>query len=201
MDPVVAVERATDRVYLLRLVVGLVHPAFVLTAVMGVCALRVGPRPGASLAALGFMGVWATTEAVQQALLLVAGQWTWRATLAVSADPAERQRMTDSLLALDGASDALFLVILGAFVVGNVALAIAAWERDRFSRIVATGFGLAAGLGVISGLTTFGGGVLPAPVMAVLYPLLQPPARFLTGVWLWRAAAGRDHPSELVVRP
>ena len=22
--------------------------------------------------------------------------------------------------------------------------------------------------------------------MAVLYPLLQPPARFLTGVWLWR---------------
>jgi hypothetical protein len=37
--------------------------------------------------------------------------------------------------------------------------------------------------------------------MAVLYPLLQPPARFLTGVWLWRAAAGRDHPSELVVRP
>jgi hypothetical protein len=25
--------------------------------------------------------------------------------------------------------------------------------------------------------------------MAVLYPLIQPPARFLTGVWIWRESA------------
>jgi len=47
-------------------------------------------------------------------------------------------------------------------------------------------FALAAGLGLVSLLTSFGGGVLPASVMAVLYPTIQPAGRFLTGVWLWR---------------
>lgn len=194
-DPVLAVERANDPVYLLRLVVGLVHPALVLTAVGGVALLRRRVRPGASLAGLVFMTVWATTEAVQQSLLLVAGHWTWRAALATATDGAVRDRMAAYLVALDGASDALFLVILGAFVVGNVALAIAVWDRSALGRVVAVGFALAAGLGVVSGLTAFGGGLLPAPVMAVLYPLLQPPARFLTGVWLWREAGAPAIPS------
>ena len=112
---------------------------------------------------------------MQQSLLLVAGHWQWRAALATTADAALRASMIERLQALDGAADALFLVILGAFVIGNVALAVACWAPDRLARTVAIGFALAAGLGVISGLTTFGGGVLPAPVMAVLYPLLQPP--------------------------
>lgn len=189
-DPVLAVERAHDPVYLLRLVVGLLHPAFVLTSVLGVALVCGRRRPGASLAALVFMTAWAIVEAAQQSLLLVAGQWTWRAALATTADPTVRDRMMHLLIALDGVSDALFLVILGAFVVGNVALAVAVWAPSGLARAVAIGFALAAGLGVVSGLTTFGSGVLPAPVMAVLYPLLQPPARFLTGLWLWRAASG-----------
>ena len=120
-DPMLAVERAADPVYLLRLVVGLVHPAFVLVGVLGVCALRWQVRPGASLVALVFVAIWATVEAVQQSLLLVAGQWTWRAAWVSAIDAATRDRLGAYLTALDGASDALFLVILGAFVIGNLA--------------------------------------------------------------------------------
>ena len=48
---------------------------------------------------------------------------------------------------------------------------------------------------MVSGLTSFGSGVLPDAVMAVLYPLIQPPARFLTGVWLWGEANRARSPS------
>jgi hypothetical protein len=42
---------------------------------------------------------------------------------------------------------------------------------------------------MVSALTSFGPAVFPDALMAVLYPLIQPPARLLTGVWLWRQAA------------
>ena len=187
-DALMAVERLDDPIYLLRLTVGIVHPFIVLFGALGIAAVRATRATGAAATAVVFMVLWAGTEAVQQAIALVAVHWTWRAGLAATTDPATALRLRGHIESADGLADAMFLVILMAFVVANVALAVATWERDPLSRAVSVGFVLAAALGVISGLTAFGPGVLPAGVMAVLYPALQPPARILTGIWLWRQA-------------
>lgn len=155
---------------------------------LGIAAVRVTRATGAAVTAVVFLVLWAGTEAVQQAIALVAVQWTWRAALAGTSDPDTVLRLRSHIESADGLADAMFLVILMAFVAANRALAVTTWERDPLSRVVSVGFVLAAGLGVISGLTNFGSGVLPPAVMAVLYQTLQPPARILTGIWLWRQA-------------
>lgn len=187
-DIVTAVERLDDPLYLLRLAVGIVHPFIVLFGALGIAVVRVAHATGAVVTAVTFLLLWAGTEAVQQAIALVAVQWTWRAALAGTPDAATVLRLRSHIEGADGLTDAMFLVILMAFVVANVALAVATWQPDALSRAVSVGFVLAAALGVISGLTAFGTGVLPPAVMAVLYPALQPPARVLTGIWLWRHA-------------
>jgi hypothetical protein len=187
-DPVAAVERLDDPVFIMRLVVGVVHPFLVLAGAAAVAALRMTSAGAAAVTGLVFFVMWATVEAVQQAINLVAVHAAWRTTLAATAEPATMQRLRASIESYAAVSDALFLTILIAFVAANLAFAAAMWNADRLGRTVAIGFVLGAGLGIISAVTSFGGNVLPPSVMAVLYPLIQPPARFLTGVWIWRQA-------------
>jgi hypothetical protein len=61
----------------------------------------------------------------------------------------------------------------------------------RFVQVAGIGFSISAGLGVVSILTNFGGNVLPAGVMAILYPALGPAARLLTGIWLIRESSSQ----------
>ena len=81
-------------------------------------------------------------------------------------------------------------VVLIAFIVANVCYSVAAWDRGRLPRAISIFFLLAAGLGVVSLLTSYGSGLLPENVMAVAYPTIQPVGRLLTGVWLSRTAEG-----------
>jgi hypothetical protein len=178
-----------DPLYMTRVWVALVHPLLVLVAVMGVFAVRAAAAPGSAFCGLIYFLLWAGTEAVQQSLTLVTLNWTWRAEYLQLSDPAAGERLRWSLAAFEGVSDGLFFFILVAFVVADLAFAIAVWGGDSLQRTVAVGFALAAALGVISALTSFGPGVFPDALMAVLYPLLQPAARLLTGVWLWRQAS------------
>jgi hypothetical protein len=182
-------RRLLDPIYMTRVGVALVHPLIVLVGVLGVVAARLAVAPGWAVAGGVFFLVWAAVEAVQQALTLVTLNWTWRAEYLHAADPIARERLGAWITAFDGISDGLFFVLLIAFVIANLFFALAVWDRPLVQRLVAIGFLVAAGLGVISALTSFGAGVLPDAVMAVLYPLLQPPARLLTGVWIWREAA------------
>ena len=179
-------KRLDDPVVMMRLVVGLVHPFLVLAGAAAIAALRLARAAAAALTGLAFFVMWATIEAVQQAINLVAVHAAWRITLASTTDAATVARLRASIESYAPVSDALFLAILIAFGAASLAFAAAMWSTDRLARAVAIGFVLAAGLGVISGITSFGGDVLPPSVMAVLYPLLQPPARFLTGIWIWR---------------
>jgi hypothetical protein len=167
--------------------VGVVHPLFAILAALGVGAALVHRAPGrATIGALAF-AVWALTELVQQSLLLVGLRWTLYPGY-LAAAPADQPAIAASIAAVQGVSDALFFVLLIAFVVAHVLYAWAMPKASGLDRVVATIFVLAAGLGVISFLTSFGRGVMPAAVMDVLYPLIQPAGRALTGVWLWRRA-------------
>jgi hypothetical protein len=188
-------RRLLDPVYMTRVWVALVHPLIVLVGALGVCVARVRVAPGAALVGFVFFLLWAGTEGVQLSLTLVAVNWTWRAGALEATDPAARERLLSHLDGFEAVSDGLFFFLLIAFFVANLAYAVAVWGGGRLQRTVAVGFVFAAGLTAISGLTSFGGGVLPDAVMAVLYPVLQPPARLLTGIWLWQQAAGTPSPA------
>jgi hypothetical protein len=181
-------RRLLDPVYMTRVWVALLHPLIVLVGALGLCVTRLPAAPGAALVGFVFFLLWAATEGVQQALTLVALNWTWRAEALATADPALRQRLQMYLDGFPAVSDGLFFFLLIAFLVANLAFALAMRGGRGLQTLVGGGFVLAAGLTVISALTSFGSGVLPDAVMAVLYPVLQPAARSLTGLWLWRQA-------------
>jgi hypothetical protein len=185
-------RRLLDPVYMTRVWVALLHPLIVLVGALGVAAVRIGAAPGWAVGGFVFFLLWAGVEAVQQGLTLVTLNWTWRAEYLQAVDPAARDRLGAWIATFDGVSDGLFFVLLIAFVVADLFFAIAVWGGPPIQRLVATGFVLASGLGVISALTSFGPGGLPDAVMAVLYPLIQPPARALTGIWIWQQASRTD---------
>jgi hypothetical protein len=179
-----------DSFYVARRWVALAHPLIVLVGALGVAAVRFREAAGAALTGFIFFFLWAGTEAIQQALTLVAVDWTWRPQYLAAASDAQRAMVKEHLAAFEPLSDGLFFLLLIAFTCANICYAIAVWGGRPLQRIVAAGFGVSAGLGIISLLTSFGADVMPASVMAVSYPLLGPAARLLTGIWLFNAAGG-----------
>jgi hypothetical protein len=169
-----------------RVGVAIFHPLIVLVAALGVLLARFVHSPGASSCGFLFFLLWGGTEAIQQSLVLVALNWTWRASYSRSSDFS----LESHIRGFDALSDGLFFFLLIAFIVANVCYSVAAWDRGRLPRAISIFFLLAAGLGVVSLLTSYGSGLLPENVMAVAYPTIQPVGRLLTGVWLWRTAEG-----------
>jgi hypothetical protein len=133
-----------------------------------------------------FFLLWAATEGIQQSLVLVALNWTWRAGYLASADASTRSELALHIRGCDAISDGRFFFLLIAFILANVCHSVGVWDRGGLSRTISVFIALAARLGLASLLTSYGGGVLPASVISVLYPTIQPAGRFLTGVWLWR---------------
>jgi hypothetical protein len=87
----------------------------------------------------------------------------------------------------DAIWDAMFLLLLIGFLVGNVLYAIATARGRGLTRALSF-FYVGAAFLTLAGISgEFGGPTLPPAVSAWLYPLLQPAARVAIGVWLWRA--------------
>jgi hypothetical protein len=177
-------ELFQDPAYRTRVWVALFHPLIVLVGALGILMARFPRSPGAASCGFLFFLLWAGTEAIQQSLVLVALNWTWRAAYSSNRDFA----LESHIRAFEGVSDALFFFLLIAFILANLCFSLAVWDRGKLTRTISIFFMLAAGLGLVSLLTSFGRGVLPESVMAVAYPTIQPAGRFLTGVWLWRTA-------------
>jgi hypothetical protein len=174
--------------YMARVWVALIHPLLVLVGALGVLAVRLKDSAGCASAGFVFFLLWAGTEAVQQSLTLVALNWTWRSEYLATSDAAARDALRLYARGFDAVWDGLFFFLLIAFVAANMLYLVAVWGGGALQRTVSVFFGLAAGLGVISLVTSFGGGILPAGVMAILYPTIQPSGRFLTGLWLLQSA-------------
>jgi hypothetical protein len=180
--------RSTNPIYVARMWIGIVHPFIAVVAALGVALVRSRTSVGAAACGFVFFAFWAAAEAIQQALILVALNWGWRASYLATSDPVIRASLARSMSDFEQFSDGIFFVILIAFICANLLYAWATWTRERWDRIISGFFVLAAGLGVISYATSFGGGLLPPGVMAFLYPAIQPVGRCLTGIWLWRQA-------------
>src|SRR5262245_26822902 len=120
----------TDGAYVLRSWIYLIHPFFVFTAALAVAArCRVRAGGAASLGLAGF-ALWAATEAGQQVLTKVALDRTWRAAWP-AADAAAREVIRNHVAFYDVVWDAMFLLLLLAFLAGNVLLGVAVAHTAR----------------------------------------------------------------------
>jgi hypothetical protein len=187
-DLISRAELASNGVYQLRLWIGVIHPLLAVTGILGVTFVVWDRSPGVSATAFLLLLLWGICEVVQQALLLVGLTWRLYPLYLSAADSALRAPIAASIDAVLAVSDALFFVILLAFIAGHVLFAWLLRREPGLGRLVAVAFALAAGLGVLSFATRFGGGVVPGGTMDLLYPLIQPAARVVIGVWLWRSA-------------
>ena len=89
----------------------------------------------------------------------------------------------------------MFLLLLLGFLVGNVLYGISTLYGRGLTRTISWLYFAAAflTLTILSG--ELRGPTLPDTISEWLYPLLQPAARFLIGVWLWRVSDTDREPS------
>jgi hypothetical protein len=183
--------------YVLRSWVYLAHPFITFVPALAVAARCRAQAAGAASLGLAGFGLWAATEAGQQALTKVALDRTWRAAWP-TADAAAREAIRRDVALYDVLWDALYLLIVLAFFLGNVFLAIAVRGaradhehrgRDRLDGWVSIAYLGAAGLTLLLIIPELGGPAIGGSATDWLYPLIQPPGRALIGVWLWREAS------------
>ena len=177
-------ERVNEPVYRLYAWVYFVHPFLVVTAALAV-AMRLR-REAASLVIPGLLAfaLWGATEAGQQAMTLFAFN-PWRLAWLAN-DPVVRASMELRTALYDGAWNAMYFLLIVGFFIANALYAVAMWRRPGLSRVVG-GFYAAAALLTLQIIVveTGGGQLLPAAIEFWVYPLIQPLARTLIGVWLW----------------
>jgi hypothetical protein len=184
-------QRVHDPAYVLRSWVYFLHPFFTGTAALAV-ALRLR-RVAPALVIPGLIGflLWAATEASQQALTLQAFD-QWR-TAYLAGDEAVRSTMVLRTAIYDDLWDAMYFFLLVVFFIGNTLYSVALWrERSTLAKAVSVGYVGAALLTAFIISSEAGGPGLPPSLDAWIYPAIQPLARTLIGVWLWRRAS-EDH--------
>lgn len=178
--------RVHDPVYVLYSWVYLVHPFLTFTAALAV-GLRIR-RLASAAALIGVLGfaLWAFTEAGQQTLTLFAFD-KWRIAYP-TADELTRAQIRTNTMVYDGLWDAMYFLLLIGFTIGNTAFGLVLARGRGLTRAVGWFFFAAVALT----LTYMGRELGLPPVPEVLetwaYPAIQPLARTLIGVWLWRAA-------------
>lgn len=180
-------QRVTDPAYQLRAWTYFVHPFLVFAACIGLAfaCRRVAP----ALARLGLlaMGLWALTEAAQQALTLFAFDDWRRAWLA--GDPAVRATIEVRAAIYDGLWEAAYSLLLFGIILGSALFAAMLLRLpDTLSRVLGGLFLLAAIQSILIQSGELGGPVLPESIAFWVYPATQPLARVLLGLWLLRVA-------------
>jgi len=176
-------SRVQDPVYVLRSWVYLLHPFLVMTAAVTL-AMRIRRRNSASalVGLLGFL-LWGFTEAAQQTLTLFAFD-EWRTAYA-AADAITRAQIQTATYFYDGLWDAMYVLLLLGFGIGNLALGIAMSRSRGMGRIVGYFLLAACVLTLTNLLPAFGGPALPDTLGTWVYALIQPAGRAVLAAWLW----------------
>jgi hypothetical protein len=180
--------------YILRSWIYLFHPFLVFTAAFATFTRCTARAAGAASLGLAGFALWASTEAAQQAMTKVLLDRTWRAAWP-AADEAARELIRNHFTFYDLTWDAMYLLILIAFFLGNLFLGAAVARtarsqgtpRDTLGLWVAIALWAGAAMTALLLVPEFGGPTIGG--FAWLYPLIQPAGRALIGVWLWRQAS------------
>ncbi len=177
--------RVHEPAYVVRSWVYLFHPFLVVTAALGV-ALRLRQVAAAWVlpGMLAFL-LWGASEAAQQSLTMAAFD-PWRLAY-LAGDPAVRATMELRTAVYDELWDAMYVLLLIGFLIGNALYACATLQIPGFTRVLGVFYSLASLLTLTLLLPEFRGPGLPEPLNSWAYPAIQPFARALIGLWLWRA--------------
>jgi hypothetical protein len=178
--------RVKDPVYSVRAWVGFIHPFLATYAAIALAVRLRDEAPGfALIGGLSYL-LWGVVEAIQQAFILVAFD-PWRLAW-IAGDPQVRADMPLRVALYEGVWNALYIVILVAIILGSVCFARLCWRSDALSRAISVLYFLVVPLSCYFFFTSVGGReFLPEAFVFWFYPLTQPLARTLIGVWLWRA--------------
>ncbi len=180
-------QRVADRAYQLRAWTYFIHPFLAFTAALGVAMATRRIAPALALAGLLGFFLWALTEVGQQSLTLFAFDDWRRAWLA--GDPAVRATIDVRTAVYDGLWEAAYSLLLFGIILGSAFFAaILLRMRDTLSRVVGGFYALAAIQSIFIQSGELGGPVLPESIAFWVYPVTQPLARVLIGVWLLRVA-------------
>ena len=191
-------QRVADPAYALRAWTYFVHPFLVFTACAGLALACRRAAPALALFGVMAMGLWALTEAAQQALTLFAFDDWRRAWLA--GDPAVRATIEVRVAVYDGLWEAAYSLLLFGIIIGSALFAAVLLRLpDKLSRGLGALFALAALQSIFIQSGELGGPVLPETLAFWIYPVTQPLARVLLGLWLLRVA--RDGEPRVVARP
>lgn len=154
--------------YQLRAWAYLLHPFMVLTASLGVAAALRRSASGAAVSGLLAFVLWGFTEAAQQALTLTAFH---RCAAAYrTAEGAARETLRMQIATYDAVGDAMFLLLLLAFLAAKVLYGIATVRGRGLTRTLAVFYFGAAFLTSISISGELGGPTPPAFVTACSIP-------------------------------
>jgi len=176
-----------DPAYVLRSWVAFIHPFLATYAAIAVAVRLRGWSAGLALmGGLSYL-LWGVLEATQQAMTLMAFD-PWRIAW-LAGDAQMRAEMPLRVAMYDGIWDALYFVLLIAIIIGSACFSRLLWLSDALSRAISVFYVLVVLLSCYFLFTTVGGrAFLPEKMVFWFYPLTQPLARTLIGVWLWRAA-------------
>lgn len=174
--------------YMARLWVNFGH-IFLALAAYGAAAYLLSRRtPG--LASFGYVSfvLWGFTELLGVTVNIFAVNRTWRAAFA-TASPEARVAIRTNIAGFQAVWDAMFFLLLVAFLLGTACFGLAAVVRgDALSKWLGAMFLLAVPLT----LAIMVGGYTQITAFNLLdemvYPVLQPLSRGLLAYWLWRNA-------------
>jgi hypothetical protein len=173
--------------YLARLWVNFGHNWIALFSYIGAAVVLARRAPGRAVGGLAAFGVWAVTELVGIAVIIVAVNRTWRASYA-GADEAGRASIRTLLAGWDAIWDGMFFLLLVAFLLGSLLYGLAAIQGRGLERLLGALLLAAVPLTALIIAGGYGGVTWTDAIVGAVYPALQPASRLLMGIWLWRAA-------------
>ena len=186
--------------YIARLWVNFGHIFLALVAYGAAAYLLFRLAP--TLATFGYLWfvVWGFTELLGVTVNLFAVNRIWRAEFA-GATPEEKVILRANLLGFDAVWDAMFFLLLVAFLLGSACFAAAALRGDGLTRLVGALFLLAVPLTIAIILGGYTKMTMLNSAVGAVYPLLQPISRGVLAYWLWRMAGQQSGSRHQLSRP
>ena len=183
------VQLRHNAIYMGRLWIVLVHCVLVAISMAPVpCLLNGVPR---LIAMFGFASyvVFAFVEILRTSLSIFAVNRVWRAGYETSNDDVRRETFRDAIDAFAGVNDTLFFLFFAAFTAGLFCYGFALLLRSGIDQ----GMGLLFLLWGVLNLPDLVGAIAGNEALGKGFEwvgrYLQPAARLLIGVWLWKASS------------
>ena len=174
--------------YMLKQWINFFHIPLALTAYFGLAyKLRDRELPKVSLGMIWFI-IWGVIEMTGISAIIFTINKNWRSNYSL-ADETQKLILKTNIESFYAIWDSMFFVLLIAFLLATCFYGWATWKGKGLEKLLSYLFWLAALLTfliILSGYTNTSNWAFP--IIAWIYPVLQPFSRLILGIYLWRCA-------------